>query len=34
MIYAPVILVIIFIAIACPMAAMRGLRRGRNKQKI
>jgi hypothetical protein len=30
----PVILVIRFIAIACPVAAMRGLRRGRSKQKI
>src|ERR1700685_1765345 len=32
--YTPVILVILFIAIACPIAALRGLRRGRSKQKI
>jgi hypothetical protein len=32
--YTLVILVILLIAIACPIAAMRGLRRGRSKQKI
>jgi hypothetical protein len=32
--YASVILVILGIAIACPIAAMRGLRRGRGKRKI
>jgi len=33
MAYTAVILVIFFIAVACPIAAMRGLLRGRNKQK-
>jgi hypothetical protein len=33
MTYAPVILVILFIAIACPLAAMRGLRRARSQHK-
>jgi hypothetical protein len=33
MTYAAVILVIFFIAAACPIAAVRGLRRGRSKQK-
>ena len=31
MIYLPVILVILFIAIACPIAAMHGFKRRRRK---
>jgi hypothetical protein len=32
--YASIFLVILFIAITCPMAAMRGLRRNRSKRKV
>lgn len=32
--YAAIFLVILFIAIVCPIAAMHGLRRNRSKRKI
>jgi hypothetical protein len=32
--YASIFLVILFIGIACPIAAMHGLRRSRSKRRI